>query len=71
MSVINFILSLGASVMLPIIIFILGLVFGQKPGKAFRSALTIGIGFIGINLVIGLLTGNLGPQLRKWSSVWA
>lgn len=64
MSVIKYLLDLGAVVMLPIIIFVLGLILGEKPGKAFRSALTIGIGFIGINLVIGLLVNNLGPAAQ-------
>lgn len=58
------ILDAGAIVMLPIIITIIGLVFKVKLGKAFRSGLTIGIGFAGINLVIGLLKSNLGPAAQ-------
>lgn len=58
-------LDLGASIMLPIIFLILGLILGVKFGKAFKSALTIGIGFIGLNLVIGLLTDNLGPAAES------
>ena len=61
MGVIQYILDLGASVMMPIIIFVLSLVFGIKPGKAFRAAITIGIGFIAINLVVGLMVGALSP----------
>ena len=61
MSIINAILDLGAVVMLPILIFILSMIFGEKPGRALRAGVTIGIGFIGINLVIGLLSSNLGP----------
>ncbi|KYO65271.1 PTS galactitol transporter subunit IIC [Thermovenabulum gondwanense] len=64
MSIIKFILDLGAVVMLPIIIFILAVILGEKPGKAFRAGVTIGIGFIGINLVIGLLVNNLGPAAK-------
>ena len=60
-TVIQYFLSLGASVVLPIIIFLLSLFFRMKLSKAIRAALTIGIGFIGINLVIGLLTESLGP----------
>jgi len=59
--IINAILDLGAVVMLPILIFIISLIFGEKPGRALRAGITIGIGFIGINLVIGLLSSNLGP----------
>ena len=56
----QFIKNLGPTVMLPIVIFFLALVLGAKPGRAFRSALTIGIAFVGINLIIGLLVGSLG-----------
>ncbi|MGX4670469.1 PTS galactitol transporter subunit IIC [Cerasibacillus sp. JNUCC 74] len=62
--VIQWFLDLGASVMLPIIFLAFGLILRIKPGKAFKSALTIGIGFIGLNLVIGLLTDNLGPAAK-------
>lgn len=64
MEIIRFILDLGPSVMLPIVIFILGLVVGQKPGKAFRSGVMIGVGFIGVGLVIGLMLENLGPAAQ-------
>ncbi|WP_299024174.1 PTS transporter subunit IIC [uncultured Thermanaerothrix sp.] len=51
--------TLGATVMLPIIIFLLALILGAKPGRAFRAAVTIGVAFVGINLVIGLMWTNL------------
>ncbi|HRN68392.1 MAG TPA: PTS transporter subunit IIC [Promineifilum sp.] len=51
--------NLGATVLLPIIIFFLALALGTKPGRAFRSAITIGIAFIGINLVFGLMWSTL------------
>ncbi|WP_080872967.1 PTS galactitol transporter subunit IIC [Oceanobacillus timonensis] len=57
-------LDLGATVILPVVIFLLGLLFGQKPGKAFRSGLIIGVAFVGIFLVIDLLTLNLGPAAQ-------
>ncbi|MBR3119346.1 PTS galactitol transporter subunit IIC [Oceanobacillus profundus] len=57
-------LGLGATVILPVAIMILGLVFGQKLGKAIRSGLTIGVAFVGIFLVIDLLTLNLGPAAQ-------
>src|SRR5690606_35001607 len=64
MSVIQFILDMGASVMLPLIVLVLGLVFGLSLGRAFRAGVTIGVGFVGIGLVIGLLTGSLGPAAQ-------
>ncbi len=51
--------GLGATIALPIIIFFVALVLGAKPGKAFRAGVVIGIAFIGINLVIGLMWGAL------------
>jgi PTS system galactitol-specific IIC component len=51
--------TLGSTVLLPIIIFVFALILGAKPGRAFRAAVTIGIAFIGIGLVIGLMWTNL------------
>jgi galactitol PTS system EIIC component len=61
MSVFQFILDMGPTVMMPIIIFILSMVFGMGFGKSFRAGIVIGIGFIAINLVIGLMVGALAP----------
>ncbi len=61
MDVIQYIVDLGASVMLPLIIFILGLILGRGFGKSLVSGLTIGVGFVGIGLVVNLLLDNLGP----------
>jgi PTS system galactitol-specific IIC component len=60
-SIFDFLTGLGSPVMLPIIIFILGLILGMKVGRAFISALTVGVGFIGLGLVITLLFDALGP----------
>jgi len=62
--------NLGATVVLPIIIFIVGLVLGAKPGKAFRAGVTIGIAFIGINLVIGLMWGTLSDVAQAMVTNW-
>lgn len=62
--VVQYILGLGPTVMLPILIMLIALVFRVPFGKALRSGLTIGIGFVGINLVIGVLSSNLGPAAQ-------
>ena len=49
-SVFQGLLDLGAAVFLPIVLFIIGIIVGMKPGKAFSSALTLGVAFIGIIL---------------------
>ncbi|MGC8979394.1 PTS galactitol transporter subunit IIC [Caldisericum sp.] len=57
--------ALGVTVLLPVVIFIFALIFGVKVSKAFRSALLIGIGFIGINLILGYFLNNLAPAAQK------
>ncbi|WP_314208687.1 PTS galactitol transporter subunit IIC [Vagococcus salmoninarum] len=56
--------DLGSIVVLPILIFIFGMVLGAKPAKAFQSALTVGVGFVGLNLVIDLLSTSLGSAAQ-------
>ena len=41
-----------------------GLILGQKFSKSFRAGLTIGVGFVGINLLVGLFFGSLGPAAQ-------
>lgn len=65
MAVIDYIVSLGASVMMPIIITIFAMILGAKFGKALRAGLTVGVGFVGLGLVIGLLGNNLGPAAQQ------
>ena len=55
----SFVDTMGATVLLPVFIFIFALILGAKVGRAFRAAVTIGVAFIGINLVIGLMWGAL------------
>ncbi|MBM3126453.1 MAG: PTS sugar transporter subunit IIC [Chloroflexi bacterium] len=51
--------ALGATILLPIIIFFVAVALGAGVGRAFRAGVTIGIAFIGINLVIGVMWTNL------------
>ncbi|MGX7107400.1 PTS galactitol transporter subunit IIC [Hutsoniella sourekii] len=64
-SIFDYILDLGPTVIIPLAIFLIGLLFGVKPGRAFTSAITIGIGFTGVNLVIGLLSSELGTATQQ------
>lgn len=56
--------TLGATVLLPIVIFIIAVVLGAKVGRAFRAAVTIGVAFIGINLVLGLMLTSIGDVAK-------
>ncbi|MDK7303119.1 MULTISPECIES: PTS galactitol transporter subunit IIC [Aerococcus] len=64
LDVVQYILGLGPTVIIPIAIFLIALLFKVKVGKAFVSALTIGVGFTGVNLVTGLLSDSLGPATQ-------
>lgn len=58
-------IDLGPSIVLPIIIFIFGLALGTPARKAFLAGVMVGIGFIGLNLVTGLLGSSLGPAAQQ------
>lgn len=64
-AVLDYINQLGPSVVLPVLIFIFAVALRVETGKAFRSALLIGVGFVGINLVIGLLGDSIGPPAQQ------
>lgn len=61
MDIFNSIIGMGAIVMMPIIFFILGLIFKVGVGKSFKAGMMVGIGFTGINMVVSLLLESLGP----------
>lgn len=63
--VMDYILSLGATVFVPIVLIILGTVMGQGFLRAVRSALTVGVGFIGLNLAISLISERLEPAVQQ------
>lgn len=57
----DYISSLGSTVMVPIMFMVVAMCFGLGFAKSFKVGLTIGIGFIGLNLVIGLFWTYLTP----------
>ena len=61
----SYIIGLGAAVMMPVIFTILGICIGIKTGKALKSGLLVGVGFVGLSVVTALLTSSLGPALSK------
>ncbi|MBE6173656.1 MULTISPECIES: PTS galactitol transporter subunit IIC [Enterococcus] len=59
--VINYILDLGSAIFVPLIILLLGLIAGMKFKKAFMSAITLGIAFTGMSMVIGFMSNAVSP----------
>ena len=68
--VFGYIISLGASVMMPIIFTIIGLCIGMKFGKALKSGLFVGVGFVGLGVVTALLTTNFNDPLKGISEIY-
>ena len=66
----KYVLELGPTVMLPIVILLFSLGFGMRFSDAFRSALHIGIGFVGIILVIDLMLDSIGPAAQHMAELY-
>ena len=58
---IQWILNLGSAIFVPLIIFVIGLVAKMPLRRAFMSAITLGVAFTGMNLVIGFMSGAVAP----------
>lgn len=64
---INYIIDIGASVMLPIVIAVISICLGIKIGKAIRAGLMIGVGFVGLSLIVDMMNAQLGPAAQAMS----
>lgn len=64
---IQYIIDMGASVMLPIVIALISVAIGVKIGKAVRSGLMIGVGFVGLGLIVDMMNAELGPAAAAMS----
>ncbi|MDR1698272.1 MAG: PTS sugar transporter subunit IIC, partial [Prevotellaceae bacterium] len=63
--VFSYIIGLGAPVMMPVIFTVLGISIGIGFGKALKSGLLVGVGFVGLSIITALLTSSLGPALGE------
>ena len=68
--VFSYIISFGASVMMPILFTIIGVCIGMKFGKSLKSGLYVGVGFVGLGIVTALLTNNFDAPLKAVSSIF-
>jgi PTS system galactitol-specific IIC component len=66
-NIFSYINNLGSTVTMPIILVIFGLILGAKFGKALRGGLIFGVGFIGLNLAVGLIGTYLAPAVQAMS----
>lgn len=63
-AVVDYIMSLGSNVFVPIILIIVGLIFGIGFFKALKTGVTVGVGFLGLGLVIGIISTSLTPAVN-------
>lgn len=62
--------SLGPMCMMPIIIFVLGLIFRVKMNTLLKSALLVGVGFAGVNIVINWFVGQVAGSVQAMVANW-
>lgn len=60
------ILNMGAAVFLPIVVFVIGLIVGLKPGRSLSSGLTLGVAFVGIGIVINFMGSTVGTAAMQF-----
>lgn len=65
-NVVQWVLDLGAAVFVPIVMIIVGLIVRMKFKEAFSAALTLGLAFIGMNLVVGFMMDTISPAAQQF-----
>lgn len=69
LDIIQYIVDLGSYVFVPILMCIIGLIFGLKPSKAIKAGVTVGIGLIGVSIVSTLTVDSLSPVINEMVKV--
>lgn len=69
LDIIQYIVDLGSYVFVPILMCIIGLIFGLKPSKAIKAGVTVGIGLIGVSIVSTLTADSLSPVINEMLKV--
>ncbi len=57
--------ALGSYIFVPILMFVIGLIFGLKPGRALKAGATVGIGLVGVSLVSTLTANSVGVAINE------
>lgn len=69
LNIVNYILGFGAAVFVPLIMLIIGLIVKMSFKDAFFAALTLGIAFTGMNVLINFMTGAITPAAQGLSLI--
>ena len=62
--VIDYIMGLGSNVFVPIVLVLLGFLFGLSFLKSLKTGITVGVGFLGLGLVISIISSGLTPAVN-------
>lgn len=65
MGIVDYFLSLGSTVFVPLVLLVIGIVLGQGILRSLRSAITVGVGFVGLGLAISLISDILEPAVNE------
>lgn len=68
MQMINTIIKMGPSILMPMIFFFISIIIRMKVSTALKASLLIGVGFTGLNMSINLLLDQLGPATKAMIS---
>lgn len=63
-SVVNYVLNLGAPVFVPFIMLIAGLIVRMKLKDNISAAITLGVAFVGMSMLIGFMVGAIGAAAQ-------
>lgn len=69
-TVVNYVLNLGSAVFVPLIMFVLAMIAGLKFKKSIMAALTLGVAFSGMTLVVNYMTDAIAPAGKAMSKAF-
>jgi PTS system galactitol-specific IIC component len=66
LDVVRYLIDLGPSVFLPLVMLILGLIIGLRFTRALQAGILLGVAFAGVGLVIGFIFGGVAPAGQRF-----
>ncbi|KHD84719.1 PTS galactitol transporter subunit IIC [Heyndrickxia ginsengihumi] len=66
-TVVNYVLNLGAAVFVPFIMLVIGLIVRMKAKDAISAAITLGIAFTGMSLVVSFMLDSISPAAQAFA----
>lgn len=69
-TIVNYVLDLGGPVFVPLIMFIIATIAGLKLKKSVLAALTLGVAFSGMTLVVNYMMDSISPAAKAMSKIF-